>query len=105
MVLYPRADEERPLHYLTDSHCYHAILQDFTARNGCHAITPLLPICRPIHALRGPGHSHKVVSRHGQVFNSVLYQTLVISLTQYLTAGNHRTGDFFAHFFLRLKKV
>ena len=81
-----------PLHYLT-------------ARNGCHAITPLLPICRPIHALRGPGHSRKVASRHGQAFNSVLYQTLVISLTPILDRGESPHRWLFCYFFLHLKKV
>ena len=75
-----------PLHYLTARNGCHAILQNFTARNGCHAITLLLPFFSTSYALR-VRHSRKATSRYGQVFNSVLYQTLVISLTPILDRG------------------
>ena len=63
------------------------ISQNIILDRGCHAITSLLYHFRPIHALRGPGHSRKAASRHRQVFSSVLLQTLVISLTPILDRG------------------
>ena len=50
-------------------------------------------------------HSRKVASRHGQAFNSVLYQTLVISLTPILDRGESPHRWLFCYFFLHLKKV